>query len=180
LNCTRPLDALDLEAIASGEEPLVAPDALGHAGTCEDCAGRLAAFRALGAWLGDLAGPEVPEAFAPGIERRRGFSAREKRSIALWKGPAALFGALLGGSGILLSMPIFGGSDQAGLLSAMALEWRSAASWPLSAVRALPASVTALSELLLRDRALAAFSILAMLPAGFAVSRLWARRSLRP
>jgi hypothetical protein len=77
-------------------------------------------------------------------------------------------------------MPVFGSSAQTGLLSAMALEWRSAASWPLSAVRALPASVTALSELLLRDRALAAFSILAMLPAGFVVSRLWARRSLRP
>lgn len=179
MNCTRPLDALDLEAIASGEAPLVAPDAMAHSGTCEDCAGRLAAFRAMGGWLADLEAPEVPEAFAAGIERRRGFSAREKRSVALWKGPAALFGTLLGGSGILLSMPVFGASDQTGLLSAMVLEWRSAVSWPLSAVRALPASVTALSELLLRDRALAAFSILAMLPAGFAVSRLWARRSLR-
>lgn len=180
MNCTRPLEALDLEAIASGEEPLIAPDAAGHAGSCEECSRRLAAFQALGSWLADLPGPEVPPTFAAGIERRRGFSPREKRSMAIWKGPAALFGALLGGSGAFLSMPVFGASEQAGLLAAFALEWRSAAAWPLSLARALPGSVTALSELLLRDRAFAAFSILAMLPAGYAVSRLWARRSLRP
>lgn len=179
MNCTRPLDALDLEAIASGDQPLVASDARGHAGSCADCARRLDAFRALGDWLADLQGPEVPEAFAAGIERRRGFSAREKRSIALWKGPAALFGALFGGSGLLLSMPVFGSSEQAGLLAALALEGRSAISWPLAVVRALPGSVSALSEFLLRDRALAAFSILLMLPAGFTVSRLWARRAIR-
>lgn len=179
MNCTRPLDALDLEAIASGDEPLVAPDARGHAGSCADCARRLEAFRALGDWLADLPGPDVPEAFAAGIERRRGFSAREKRSIALWKGPAALFGALLGGSGVLLSMPVFGRSEQAGLLAVLALEGRAAVSWPLSAFRALPGTVSALSEFLLHDRAFAAFSILAMLPAGFAVSRLWARRAIR-
>jgi len=180
LNCTRPLDALDLEAIASGEEPLLAADARGHLEGCADCGRRLEGFRALGAWLGDLSGPAVPEGFADGIECRRGFSVREKRSLSIWKGPAALFGALLGASGVLLSMPVFGAAEQAGLLGALALEWRSAVLWPLALGRALPGTIGALSEVLLRDRALAAVSILSMLPAGFAVTRLWARRAIRP
>ena len=180
MNCTRPLDALDLEAITSGEEPVIAADARGHAAACGDCRRRLEAFQALGAWLSDLPGPAVPDEFADGIERRRGFSIREKRSFSIWKGPAALFGALLGASGALLSMPVFGAGEQAGLLGALALEWRSAVLWPLSVGRALPGTIGALSEVLLRDRALAAVSILSMLPAGFAVTRLWARRAIRP
>src|SRR5205823_5497666 len=111
---------------------------------------------------------------------RRGFSRREKRSVALWKGPAALCAGLMGASGALLSLPMFGGSEQAGILAGLALAGKAAMAWPFSAARSVPGTVAALSDLFLRDRAFAAFSILSMLPVGFVVSRLWARRSIRP
>ena len=178
MNCTRPLDALDLEAIASGEEAVIAPDARGHAAGCPECGARVRSFRAFGDWLAELPLPEVPEAFAAGIERRRAFSAREKRSIGLWKGPAFLFAGLAGASAALIALPAFGAADQAGFLAAVGLEWKAAVLWPAAWVRALPASVSALSGILLRDRGFAALSILLMLPAGFGVARLWARRAV--
>lgn len=177
MNCTRPLDALDLEAIASGEEPVVSPDARGHVALCPDCAARVDAFRAFGEWLSELPLPPIPEAFAAGIERRRPFSIRERRSIGLWKTPALAFAGLAAASAAMIALPAFGAADQAGFLAAIGFEWKAAMFWPAALVRALPASVTALSDILLRDRGFAALSILLMLPAGFGVSRLWARRA---
>lgn len=179
MNCTRPLDALDLEALASGEDPVLAPDGRAHAAACPDCARRLDAFRALGEWLAEVSLPAVPEGFADGIERLRGFSPAEARSWRLWRAPAAAFAGMLAGSSFLLSFPALGAGEQAGFLAALALEWKSVLLWPLSIGRALPATVSALSDLLLRDRGFAALSILLMLPAGFAVTRLWARHAIR-
>ncbi|HET7451606.1 MAG TPA: hypothetical protein VFL12_02610 [Thermoanaerobaculia bacterium] len=179
MNCTRPLDPLDLEALASGEAPVVALDAPAHAAGCADCARRLEAFRALGEWLSDLSVPPVPDGFAEGIERLRGFSAAEALSWRIWKAPALAFAGFLTGSAALLALPALGAGDQAGLLSALALEWRSLLLWPVSLARAVPAAATAVSDVLLRDRAFAAASILLLLPAAFAVTRLWARRAIR-
>ena len=158
---------------------MLARDASAHAAACADCGRRLEAFRALGEWLADLAVPPVPDAFAARIERLRGFSAAEKRSWRIWKAPAMAFGGLLAGSAALLSIPALGAAEQAGFLGAFALEWRALLLWPLSALRALPVAAAAVSDVLLGDRALAAASILLMLPAGFAVTRLWARRAIR-
>jgi hypothetical protein len=179
LSCTRPLDALDLEALASGEEPVLASDGRAHAAACPDCSRRLQAFRALDDWLADVSLPAVPEGFADGIERLRGFSPAESRSWRLWKVPAAIFAGLIAGSGFLLSFPALGAAEQAGFLAALALECKSLFLWPLSVARSLPAAVSTLSDVLLRDRPFAAVSILLMLPAGFAVTRLWARHAIR-
>jgi hypothetical protein len=179
LSCTRPLDALDLEALASGEEPVLAPDGRAHADACPDCSRRLETFRALGEWLSDVALPAVPDDFAEGIERLRGFSRAEVRSWRIWRAPAAAFAGFLAASGFLLSVPVFGAGDEAGFLAALALEGKSFLLWPGSVARSLPAAVAAISDLLLQDRAFAAISILLMLPAGFAVTRLWARRAIR-
>jgi len=179
LNCTRPLDALDLEALASGEEPIVAPDAGIHAAGCADCGRRLDAFRALGEWLSDVSIPAVPDGFAGRIERLRAFSGRERRSWRVWRAPVLASAGLLAGSAALLSLPAFSAGEQAGLAGALALEWKSLLLWPASLLRSLPATVGALSDLLLRDRAFAALSILLLLPAGFGVSRLWARHAIR-
>jgi anti-sigma factor RsiW len=174
---------LDLEALASGEEPLLAPDAHSHTEACPDCAWRLDAFRALSGWLAEPSEPPVPEALVARIERLRAFSTREKRSWRLWRAPALLFAALAAGSSALLAIPAFDSSEQMSLLaaipSAFGLEWRSLALWPFSLGRALPVAVSALSDLLLRDRSFAAISILLMLPAGLAVSRLSARHFMR-
>jgi hypothetical protein len=179
LNCTRPLDALDLEALASGEDPIVASDARDHSAGCPDCGRRLDAFRALGEWLSDVSIPAVPDGFASRIERLRAFSGRERRSWRIWRGPVLASAGLMAGSAVLLSLPAFSAGEQAGLAGAFALEWKSLLLWPATLVRSLPATVGALSDLLLRDRGFAAVSILLMLPAGFGVSRLWARRAIR-
>jgi len=179
LNCTRPLDPLDLEALASGEIPVVAADAAAHARSCPDCGLRMGEFRDLGAWLDGLSGPAVPEGFGERVVRLRGFSARENRSFRMWLVPGSLAAALAGGSAALLSIPFPGAGDNVGLLAALALEWRTLATWPSTLGRAMPAVVSALSELLLRDRGFAAASILLMIPAGFGVSRLWARHAIR-
>ncbi len=179
MNCTRPLDALDLEALASGEEPIVASDAGGHAAGCPDCGRRLDAFRALGEWLSDVSIPAVPDGFAVRIERLRGFSAGERRSWRVWRPPLLASAGLLAGSAVLLSLPALSAGEQAGLVGALALEGKSLLLWPAALVRSLPAAVGALSDLLLRDRGFAALSILLMLPAGFGVSRLWARHAIR-
>jgi hypothetical protein len=179
LNCTRPLDPLDLEALVSGEEPILFPDAREHAAGCPDCGRRLEAFRALGEWLSEVSIPAVPDGFAERVERLRGFSASEGRSWRVWRAPVLASAGLLAGSAVLLSPPALSASEQAGIVGALALEWKSLLLWPVSLVRSLPATVGALSDLLLHDRGFAALSILLMLPAGFGVARLWARRAIR-
>jgi hypothetical protein len=179
LNCTRPLDAIDLEALASGESPVLAPDAGEHAAGCLDCGRRLDAFRALGEWLSDVSIPPVPEGFAERIERLRGFSVAEARSWRVWRPPLLGSAGLLAASAAFLSFPAFSAGEQASLLGALALEWKSLLLWPVSLVRSLPATVGAVSDLLLRDRGFAALSILLMLPVGFGVTRLWARHAIR-
>ncbi|HWC65908.1 MAG TPA: hypothetical protein VG777_07490, partial [Thermoanaerobaculia bacterium] len=138
MSCTRPLDALDLEALASGVEPVLAPDGRAHAAACPDCTRRLEAFRALGEWLGDVSLPAVPDDFAEGIERLRGFSRAEARSWRIWRAPAAAFAGLLAGSGVLLSVPTFGTGEQLGFLTSLALEGKSLLLWPVSVARSLP------------------------------------------
>lgn len=179
MNCTRPLDALDLEALASGEAPILVPDAREHVQSCPDCGRRLDAFRALGEWLSDVSIPPVPEGFVERIDRLRGFSAAEARSWRIWRVPALASAGLLAGSAVLLSLPAFSAGEQAGFLGTLALEWKSLLLWPVSLLRSLPAAVAAFSDVLLRDRGFAALSILLMLPAGFGVTRLWARHAIR-
>jgi hypothetical protein len=178
LNCTRPLDALDLEALASGESPILVADASEHAAACLDCGRRLDAFRALGEWLSDVSIPPVPEGLADRVERLRGFTRREARSWRVWRPPLLASAGLLAASATLLSLPAFSAGEQAGLLGALSLEWRTLLLWPASLLRSLPATAGALSDLLLRDRGFAALSILLMLPAGFGVTRLWARHAI--
>ena len=135
MNCTRPLDALDLEAITSGEEAAGRPRRPGHAGSCERLRPAPRGFPGAGNGWPDLPDPEVPETL-PTESSAAGDSRLASGHDQSRKGPAGLFGALLGGSGVLLSMPAFGGSEQAGLLAAVALGGDRQRRGPLSGPRA--------------------------------------------
>ena len=178
--CDRPLDSLDLEALASGEPAVLTPDAGAHAQGCAECGRRLLAFRQMGEWLADLPAVEVGPELALRVDRLRDFSGVEKRSWVLWIPPAMLFLGLIAGSAALLSVPFLSGPEQAGVLSALpaafGLEWRSLIDLQGSLWRAFPGSVSAVSDLLALERGYAALSILLLLPAGFSIARLWSRR----
>jgi len=183
LICDRPLDSLDLEALSSGEKALLAEDseARAHLAACPECGRRLELFREMQAWISDLPPIEVGPELASRVERLRGFSGVEKRSIGLWWPPMGLFLGFLAASAAMLSVPILNGSEQAGVLSAvlaaLGAEWRSLLRVPGSLWMGLPGSVSAASDLLAMERRFAAISILLLLPAGFSIARLWLRRS---
>ena len=84
-------------------------------------------------------------------------------------------------SAALLSVPILSGPEQAGVLSALpaalGLEWKAVLALPGSIGRALPGSVSAISDVLSLERGYTALSILLLLPVGFSIARLWMRRS---
>jgi hypothetical protein len=180
LNCNNPLDPLDLEAFASGE-PAPTPGAADHLQSCGACRERVEAFRQVDLWLADLPAEDAGPELGFRVDRLRAFSRAEKRSLGIWWPPAALFFGLLSASAALLSVPMLSGPEQAGLLSALpaalGLEWKTLLGFPGSIGRALPGSVSAISDLLALQRGYAALSILLLLPAGFSIARLWMRRA---
>ena len=108
--CARPLDPLDIEALASGSAPVCAADAAEHARLCSSCAAAVSDAVRLARALDELGG--LPGAgvsrnlaetadLAGSVVRIRPFSRRERRDFALWRGPS-LFAAALFFSGLLL------------------------------------------------------------------------------
>ena len=181
MSCTRPLDDIDIEALAAGAEALAAPDAAEHVRGCADCRAAVEGERELTRELEE--GPEaLPEAFADRIVRLRPFSRRERTSLRLW-GPPLLFAAFLFAAGTLLLAPGLAAGEQASLLvSALA----SAAAVVRAAVRAAadlaataPAGVTALSEAFRAERAVGLAALALLLPAGFGLRRALARARAR-
>ena len=183
MSCERPLDPLDLEALASGDDPLLAQDAREHAAACPDCGGRLEAFRRMEAWLSEApAAVPVPPAFAETIQRLRAFSRAERLSPRLWAAPGALFFGLVTASCFVLAVPALTSAEQvrlwAALASAFGGEIRALAHWPRLLLESLPAGISALGEAARAERSFSAAAILLLLPAGFAVRRLFARREI--
>ena len=181
MSCDRPLDPLDLEALASGEPPLVASDAAAHAAGCPECARRLEIFRSLDAWLPASEPAALPAGFADSIARLRGFSRREKLSLRVWAVPLALMVALLGASVLVLSSPVVTSAEQGRLwASVLGAEGRSLLAWPGLLRRALPSALSALGDLARTERPFSAAAILLLLPVGFAAQRVLARRKIAP
>lgn len=179
----RCLDSLDLEALASGEAPLIAPDAAEHAAICAECGRRLEEFRSLGVWLSDPWPPErIAPAFAEGVERLRGYSRREKRSLRVWAAPIVAFCGLLASSALALALPVLSSTEQirlwAALGSSFGREARSLILWPRLLLRTLPAGVSALGEVARGQRVFSAAAILLLLPVGFATRWVLGRRRI--
>ena len=186
--CSRKLDPLDVEALASAAEPVLAPDAAAHAAACPECASAVQEARLVGDHLSALTeadaeagseGLEPSADFASRILRIRPISRRERLSVSLWAVPAA-FSAGLFASGIaLLGLPFLSGGEQAGLGAAALLPaaavLRSAGRWLTEVGRAAPAGLTSLSEALRQEQTLGLLAALLFVPLAFGLKRVLAR-----
>jgi hypothetical protein len=178
--CLRPLDPIDVEAVASGAEPPSAPDAAGHASACASCGAAVERARGLALELEGLSGAvaDVPD-LAPRVTRLRAFSARERRTYALWRAPILLSAATGAGGLVLLLTPNLTAGDQAGLSTAALVPIlafvRSLARWAPDLVRVAPSGLEALSDALHQERLFGLVSLLLLVPAAFGLRRAFAR-----
>ena len=190
--CTRPLDPLDAEAIASGSAPVFAADAAEHARNCPSCGRTVSDAASLSREIDSLGEPrtgEPPAVFAGvadlagSVLRLRPFSRREQRDFALWRGPC-LFAAALFFSGLLvLILPGISASEQAGLAAAalaplLALLRAGARSlWELAS--AWPAGLEALGEAMRGEQTLGLACLVVLAPVLFGFRRALARERRR-
>lgn len=182
--CSRPLDPIDAEAVASGAEPLFAADAAAHAAVCEACGASVDRSKALTLaleGLPGLAGP-LPD-LADRVTRLRSFSSKERRTYALWRAPLLLSGALGAGGLALLVGPSLSAGEQAGLgASALAPIFafgRSLTRWGSELVRVAPSGLDALADALSGQRTLGLVSLLVLVPSLLGLTRVFARARSR-
>jgi predicted anti-sigma-YlaC factor YlaD len=182
--CSRPLDPIDAEAVAAGAEPLFALDATAHAAVCAACGASVDRSRALTQALEELSGPPGPLPDLAGrVIRLRAFSAKERRTYAIWRAPV-LLSAALGAAGLALVVgPAVSAGDQAGLGAAAVAPilafLRSAARWATDLTRVAPSGLDALAEALSGERAIGLVSLLVLLPSVFGMTRIFARARSR-
>jgi len=184
-DCPRRLDPLDLEALASGEPPVVASDAAVHAASCPSCTLQV---RAASDFLREIEAPSGSDSgavvdLAGRVVRIRPFSRRERRDVRLWAGPAALAGVLFGAGLGALAVPSLSAGDQAGitlaaLASAAALA-RAAGRAVADVVSVSPDAWGALSDAVTRQSTWGFAALLLLAPAGFALRRVLARSPRR-
>lgn len=192
-DCPTPLDPIDSEALASGDEPVFrsSAEASAHVAACPSCAAGVERARALLASLLTAptasAGLVTPSAGLPDLADRviriRPFSRRERRSVRLW-GPPAAFGVVLFGTGVgLLAAPGLAARDQAGiafaLLAPVAGLARALVRAAADAVASAPAGWQALADAARGQATLGLASLLLLGPAGFALRRVLARARAR-
>jgi hypothetical protein len=179
--CRRPLDPIDVEALASGADPVVSADAARHAGECEACRSRVEASAALLKALEALPGPSSAdlERLAGRVTRLRPFSPRERRTYALWRVPT-LLSAGLGAVGFaVLARPALTAADQvstgvAALAPLLALV-RSAGRWAMDSLALAPTGLQALSEGLRQDGVIGFVALALLVPLAVGLRRVLAR-----
>jgi hypothetical protein len=182
--CPRPLDPIDAEALASGVEPAFSPDAAEHAASCPACGAAVEQAKALTRTLEGLADSDSPLAdLADRVSHLRAFSARERRTYALWQHPVLLTVALAVGGLAFLVGPSLSAGEQAGL-SAAALApvlafLRSIPRWGSDLARIAPSALEALADAFARERALGIASLLLLVPSAFGLTRVFARARSR-
>jgi hypothetical protein len=178
--CHRPLDPIDVEAVAAGFEPVVSPDAALHARTCAACGARVEASVAL---LKALEG--LPEASGPvsrlagRVTRLRPFSRRERLTYALWRFPTLLCLGL-GVSGFaFLARPALTASEQASAgaaaLTPLIALVRSSARWAIDLATLAPAALEALSQGLRQDGVIGLAALGLLVPFALGLRRVLAR-----
>ena len=187
--CARPLDSLDVEALASGAP--VEPAAREHARACAPCSQRVAAAAAFAGELDGLGGfPALDSAgldplpdFAGRVLRLRPFSHRERRDFALWRGPCLLAAALFFSGLIALALPGISARDQAGLSAAafapLAALVRAWARWMTEVAAASPAALQALGQALRGEQTVGFACLLLLAPVVWGLRRAFARERRR-
>lgn len=181
--CPRPLDPIDAEAVAASAEPLFAPDSAAHAASCAPCGAAVDRARLLSEDLDGISAPplSVPD-LAPRVLRLRAFSARERRTYALWRAPILLAGALTVGGLALLAVPV-GAAGQAGLGGAALVPllgfFRSLARWAPDLARVAPSGLEGLAQAFSQERALGIAALLLLLPSAFGLTKVFSRARSR-
>lgn len=182
--CPRPLDPIDAEALASGVEPPSSPDVVAHVASCPACGSVVERARALTRALEGLARADSPLPDLAGrVSRLRAFSARERRTYAVWQWPVLLTVALAVGGIALLVGPSLSTGEQAGL-SAAALApvlafLRSLPGWGSELARLAPSALEALADALAQERSIGVASLVLLIPSVFGLTRVFARARSR-
>lgn len=181
--CPRPLDPIDIEALASEEEPVLSADARLHASSCASCGQAVGVARRLAALLGTgLEGAPQPD-LADRILRLRPFSRAERLRLTLWSGPLLLSLAVTGTGLLLVAGPGLGLREQAGLVgasaSAAAGMVRALGRWAADLAFTVAPAFDALSDALRSEPPIGWASLLLLLPAGFGLRRVLARSPRR-
>jgi len=182
--CPRPLDSIDAEAVASGGEPLFAPDAAQHAAQCTACRASVEAAKAMDDALDRLreALPPLPD-LAARVTRLRAFSFRERRTYALWRAPILLCGGLLAGGLALVLSPGLTAGEQAGLsasvLAPVLAFLRTLARWAPELARLAPSGLEALSDALRQEPGLGLAALALLVPSLFGFRRALVRARAR-
>jgi hypothetical protein len=188
--CYRPLDPIDADALAAGAEPVFAADAAAHAAGCAACGARIQAARGLLEALDGLPGPlegvgvgvggiGLSGGLADRVTRLRSFSARERRTYALWNAPVLLTAGLAGTGTALLTLPSLTAGEQVSVgiaasapLLALA---RSAARWAGDLLALAPRGLDALSQGMRGEGTLGLVALALLVPVGLALSRVLVR-----
>jgi hypothetical protein len=182
--CSRPLDPIDAEAVAAGAEPLFAADAASHAAACAACGASVDRSRAFTQALEELPGPPdtIPD-LADRVIRLRAFSAKERRTYAVWRAPL-LLSAALGAAGLALVVgPAVSVGEQAGLGAAAVAPLlaflRSIARWGTDLVRVAPPALDALADAFSAERSIGLVSLLVLVPSVLGLTRIFAQARSR-
>jgi hypothetical protein len=179
--CRRPLDPIDVEAVASGADPVVSEDAARHAAGCEACRTRVEASRALLKALDALpAAPPAPlDRLAGRVVRLRPFSSRERRTYALWRVPALLCVGLGATGFALLAHPALTASDQvatgAAAMAPLLALVRSTARWAIDSLMLAPTGLHALSQGLRQEGMIGLAALALLVPLAVGLRRVLAR-----
>jgi hypothetical protein len=181
-DCSRPLEPLDIEALADGDAPPVRADAAAHASQCDPCGELVRSAGRLEELFRDVASQQIaPPDLADRVLRVRPFSRAERWSLQVWRAPLLLLAGLVA-SGVSLVAGIAGPREQVGFaaatVAAMAGLARAAARWFFDLSRSAPAGLEALSQLLAPTTAGWA-ALLLLLPAGYALTRVFSRAFAR-
>jgi len=179
--CPRPIDPIDVEALAAGAEPVSAGDARAHARECPSCRDRVEKAVRFAASLEIPGGETIEPDLAARIVRLRAFSRHEKRDSRLWRSSAGLAIALFLAGLALVALPVLTGREQAGLaLGAMAPALallRSLVRSVAVAVSTAPGALGALSESVRGQSSLGLLALVLLAPAVFGLK--WALARVR-
>jgi hypothetical protein len=161
----------------------VASDAAEHVRVCAACRESVEDSSRLFKEIEDLTLTGPPADLADRILRLRAFSARERRSLAIWRWPSLLSVGVFFAGVAVLSVPGLRASEQVSLSAAAAVPALAAVralfASAVDLVRSAPSGVEALAEAFGQHQLLGVAFLLLLTPLTFGLRRVLARAPRR-